>query len=152
MPLPRSVARFNRLVTNRILGPLARHLPHFGVVVHRGRKTGRPYRTPVNVFSRPGGYVIALTYGRDSDWVRNVLAAGGCVLETHGRSLRLTQPHLVHDEQHRAVPAPLRFVGALGHVDAFLELALAADKADKADKMQRPPRRATPSPSTRIAA
>ena len=129
MPLPRSVARFNRVVTNRVLGPLARHLPHFGVVVHRGRQTGRLYRTPVNVFRRPGGYVIALTYGRDSDWVRNVLADGGCVLETRGRALRLTRPRLVHDEQHRAVPAPLRFVGTLGHVDDFLELTLAADAA-----------------------
>ena len=131
MPLPRSVARFNRLVTNRILGPLARYLPHFGVVVHRGRKTGRRYRTPVNVFPRPGGYVIALTYGRRSEWVRNVLAAGGCVLESRGRSLRLTRPRLVHDERRRAVPAPLRVIGALGHVDDFLELTLADTTEDK---------------------
>jgi len=132
MPLPRSVARFNRRVTNRLLGPLARHLPHFGVVVHRGRKTGRLYRTPVNVFRRPGGYVIALTYGRDSDWVRNVLTDGGCVLETRGRSLRLTRPRLVHDEQRRAVPAPLRLVGVLGRVSDFLDLTLSDEAVDQA--------------------
>jgi deazaflavin-dependent oxidoreductase (nitroreductase family) len=128
----------NRLVTNRILAPLARHLPYFGVVVHRGRRTGRRYRTPVNVFSRPGGYVIALTYGRESDWVRNVLAAGGCALETRGRSLRLTRPRLDHDERRRAMPAALRFVGALGHVDDFLDLTLADAAADE----QHPPRAA----------
>src|SRR5438874_6964290 len=131
MPLPHSIARFNRCVTNRLLGPLAPHLPHFGVVVHCGRKSGRLYRTPVNVFSRPGGYVIALTYGRDSDWVRNILAAGGCVLETRGRPLRLTRPRLVHDEQRRAVPAPLRLVGSLGHVSDFLELTLADEAGDQ---------------------
>ena len=76
MPLPRAVARFNRHVTNRILGPFAYVLPLFGVVVHRGRRSRRLYRTPVNVFRRPGGVVIALTYGPESDWVRNVLAAG----------------------------------------------------------------------------
>jgi deazaflavin-dependent oxidoreductase (nitroreductase family) len=128
MPLPRSIARFNRRVTNRVLGPLARYLPSFGVVVHTGRKTHRVYRTPVNVFPRPGGYVVALTYGPQSDWVRNVLASGGCALETHGRTLRLTRPRLFHDESRRAVPAPLRPIGGLGHISDFLDLTL--DEAD----------------------
>ena len=125
MPLPRSIARFNRHVTNRLLSPLARYLPGFGVVVHRGRKSGRLYRTPVNVFGRPGGVVVALTYGPDSDWVRNVVAAGGCRLQTRGRTLRLSRPRLIHDETRRLVPAPLRPVGGLGHVSDFLELSLA---------------------------
>jgi deazaflavin-dependent oxidoreductase (nitroreductase family) len=90
MPLSRSVARFNRRGPNRILGPVAPYLPGFGVVRHTGRNTGRSYRTPVNVFRRPGGYVIALTYGPGADWVRNVLTSGGCELETRGRTLRLT--------------------------------------------------------------
>jgi deazaflavin-dependent oxidoreductase (nitroreductase family) len=124
MPLPRAIARFNRVVTNRILGPLAPLLPGFGVVIHEGRKTHRLRRTPVNVFRRPGGYVIALTYGPDSDWVRNVLASGGCELETRRRRLQLTQPRLVHDEQRRAVPPPIRLVGGLGNVSDFLDLTL----------------------------
>jgi deazaflavin-dependent oxidoreductase (nitroreductase family) len=126
MPLPRAVARFNRRVTNRVLGPLAPYLPGFGVVVHRGRKTGRRYRTPVNVFPKTGGYVVALTYGPESDWVRNVLAEGGCTIETRGRAVHLTAPRLVHDEQRHAVPAPLRLVGGLGNVSDFLVLDRAA--------------------------
>jgi deazaflavin-dependent oxidoreductase (nitroreductase family) len=122
MPLPRRIARLNRRFTNRLIGPIARYLPHVGVIVHRGRKTGRLYRTPVNVFSRQGGYVIALTYGR-GDWVRNVVAAGGCLLETGGRAVRLTDPRLIHDEERRAVPAVLRVVGRLGNVSDFLELS-----------------------------
>ena len=124
MPLPRAVARFNRHVTNRLLGHLTRCVPSFGMIVHRGRTSGRLYRTPVNVFRRPGGFVVALTYGPGSDWVRNVLAAGGCRLEMHGRTFRLTRPRLVHDEQRRRLPAPLRLVGRLGHVADFLELDL----------------------------
>ena len=122
MPLPRPIARFNRRVTNRLLGPPARYLPGFGVLVHVGRKSHRVYRTPINVFRRPGGYVIALTYGPDSDWVHNVLANGGAHLETRGRTVRLTRPRLVHDETRRAVPPILRLVGALGHVADFLYL------------------------------
>jgi deazaflavin-dependent oxidoreductase (nitroreductase family) len=124
MALPRWLARFNRHVTNRLLGPVARYMPAFGVVVHTGRKTGRRYRTPVNVFRRPGGYVVALTYGPDSDWVRNVLAAGGCTLETRGRTLRLTRPRLYHDEQRGAVPPSLRVIGGLGHIADFLDLTV----------------------------
>ena len=122
MPLPRWLARFNRHVTNQLLGPLAACAPYFGVVVHTGRRTHRQYRTPVNVFPRPGGYVIALTYGPDSDWVRNVLASGGCVLETRGRALRLTRPRLYHDEKRRAVPALVRLIGRLGLVSDFVDL------------------------------
>src|SRR5689334_12557137 len=103
MPLPRTVARLNRRATNRVLRPLAAYLPGFGVVVHRGRKTGRVYRTPVNVFARPGGCVVALTYGPESEWVRNVLAAGGCELRLGGRTLPFSRPRLVHDEERRAV-------------------------------------------------
>jgi deazaflavin-dependent oxidoreductase (nitroreductase family) len=124
MPLPRSIARFNRRVTNRVLGPLAPFLPAFGVIVHHGRHSGRPYRTPVNVFRRQGGFVVALTYGPDTDWVRNVLAAGGCSLETRGRRWRLTRPRLIHDETRRSVPAVLRPIGRLGHVSYFLDLAI----------------------------
>jgi deazaflavin-dependent oxidoreductase (nitroreductase family) len=129
MPPPRSVARFNRRVTNRVLGPLAPHLPHVGGVVHRGRRSGRIYRTPVNVFPRQGGCVVALTYGPESDWVRNVLADGGCVLETGGRSLRMPGPRLLHDEQRQAVPAPLRLIGGLGNVSDFLDLTVAEGPA-----------------------
>jgi len=124
MPLPRSIARFNRRVTNPLLGRLAPFLPAFGVVLHTGRKTQRPYRTPVNVFRRPGGYVIALTYGPDADWVRNVIASGGCTLITRGRTLRLTHPRLVHDERRRAMPAFVRVVLGLNDVSDFLDLAL----------------------------
>jgi deazaflavin-dependent oxidoreductase (nitroreductase family) len=124
MPLSRSVARFNRRVTNRLLGPLAPHLPGFGVIVHTGRKTHRLYRTPVNVFRRPGGYVIALTYGPETDWVRNVLASGGCALETRGRTLQLTRPRLFRDGQRRSMPAPVRVLLGLSDVADFLDLTL----------------------------
>ena len=53
-----------------------------GVVLHIGRKTRRQYHTPVLVFWRGNRLIIALTYGRESQWVRNVLAEDGCELDT----------------------------------------------------------------------
>jgi deazaflavin-dependent oxidoreductase (nitroreductase family) len=91
--LHKRLARFNRRVTNRITGPVAKWLPGFGVITHTGRRSKRRYRTPVNVFAAPGGYVVALTYGADSDWVKNVLASGGCELDRRGRTEHLTAPN-----------------------------------------------------------
>jgi deazaflavin-dependent oxidoreductase (nitroreductase family) len=120
MPLPRSVGRFNRLVTNHVSRPVAGHVPGFGVVVHAGRKSGRQYRTPVNVFRRPGGYAIALTYGPDSQWTRNVLAAGHADIVTRGKTQPVTNPRVVRDPERKAVPAPVRAILGALRVDDFL--------------------------------
>jgi Domain of unknown function (DUF385). len=69
--------RFRRVVNrfvNPITRPVAKRLPSFAVLTHRGRKTGRTYRTPINVFRRGNDYFFFLTYGSDVQWVKNVLA------------------------------------------------------------------------------
>ena len=122
MPLPRALARFNLAVTNRVTGPFAGRLPGFAVLEHVGRSSGRVRTTPVNVFRHGDRYVVALTYGRDSQWVRNVLAAGGCEVRTAGRRVRLVDPQVVNDPRRRLVPAPVRPVLAAIAVDDFLVL------------------------------
>jgi deazaflavin-dependent oxidoreductase (nitroreductase family) len=125
MPAPRWFARFNLYVTNRLLGPLASRMPGMGVVIHVGRKTHRQYRTPVLVFRRDNQLIIALTYGRDSQWVHNVLAQDDCELETEGRTIGLSQPHLFHDERREAMPSFVRFMLRLLNVSDFLEFTIA---------------------------
>jgi deazaflavin-dependent oxidoreductase (nitroreductase family) len=120
MPLPKGLARFNLRVTNRVLGPLAERLPGFGIVIPVGRRSGTVRRTPVNIFHRGDRYVIALTYGANSQWVRNVLAAGELDVETRGRRVHLTAPELVHDETRRLVPAPVRIPLRAADVTDFL--------------------------------
>jgi deazaflavin-dependent oxidoreductase (nitroreductase family) len=122
VPLPKALARFNRVVTNPILRHVAGRLPGFGIVTHVGRRSGRTYRTPVNVFRHDDRYVIALTYGIDSQWVRNVRAAGECDVETRGRSIRLVEPEIAHDPERRLVPAPVRPILRLVHVSDFMVL------------------------------
>ena len=94
-----------------------------------GRRSGRIYETPVNVFRHSDGYVVALTYGAGADWVRNVLTTGVCDLITNGRRMRVIVSHIQHDEQLRPVPAIVRPILGLIHVADFLHLKLAAPGA-----------------------
>jgi deazaflavin-dependent oxidoreductase (nitroreductase family) len=93
----RWVAAFNLHVTNRITGRFADRLPGFGIVTHVGRKSGRTFHTPVNVFRIQDGFLVALTYGREAEWVKNVVSAGGCSLKTLGQQYQLTDPVVEHD-------------------------------------------------------
>jgi deazaflavin-dependent oxidoreductase (nitroreductase family) len=120
MPLPKRLARFNRVVTNRITGPPARRLPGFAIVAHTGRRTGRVHRNPVNLFRAGDRFVIALTYGADAQWVHNVVAAGGCDVETRGETIRLVAPEIVQDP--RLVPAPVRVILRAIRVSDFMVL------------------------------
>src|SRR4029077_4450304 len=76
------LAKINIAFTNRITSLFAGWLPGFGILTHIGRKSGKVYQTPVNVFQKPNGFVIGLHYSTDSEWVKNVLVAGGCELKT----------------------------------------------------------------------
>jgi deazaflavin-dependent oxidoreductase (nitroreductase family) len=98
------------LYVNRLMLPIARRLPGFGVLTHRGRTTGRSYQTPINVFRRGDDYFFFLTYGSDVQWVKNVLAGGSCSVETRGRIVELAEPELVTDPELRPAPPPVRFV------------------------------------------
>jgi len=120
---PRKVAEFNRTATNRITSRFAARLPGFGIVTHVGRKSGRLYRTPVNVFRVPEGCLIALTYGRESEWVKNVVAAGGCEIETQGVVYRRCAPVVVHDPTRRQFPPPVRVALWLVGATDYLRLS-----------------------------
>jgi deazaflavin-dependent oxidoreductase (nitroreductase family) len=119
----RWVAAFNLAVTNRITSQFAARSPGFGILTHVGRKSGRLYRTPVNVFRAPEGFLIALTYGRDSEWVKNVLAAGGCQLETRRVRYQLSAPTIVHDPTRRRFPLFVRMVLWIIGANDFMQLS-----------------------------
>jgi deazaflavin-dependent oxidoreductase (nitroreductase family) len=128
MPLPKALARFNRVVTNRVARPFAGRLPGFAVVIHVGRRSGRRHRTPVNLFRAGDRYVIALTYGADAQWVSNVQAAGGCELETRGARLRVVDPEIVRDPRAALVPAPVRPILRLVRGPEFMLLRRAPER------------------------
>lgn len=103
MALPRALARFNRRVTNPVQRLWAGVLPGYGIVEHIGRTSGRAYRTPLNVFPAPGGFAIPIAYGAQSDWVRNLVAAGGGELLHRRRRYALGNPRIVSGTAGRAL-------------------------------------------------
>jgi deazaflavin-dependent oxidoreductase (nitroreductase family) len=124
MVLSRRIARWNNVGLNRLTRRFAGRVPLFALVEHVGRRSGTSYRTPVNVFRAGDEFVVALTYGPNAEWVKNVRAAGGCRLRTRGRWYDLTDPRLVHDRSRQHVPSPFRQVLARAHVHEFLYLRL----------------------------
>ena len=95
------------------------------VVIHRGRTAGLLYRTPVTAFPYRDGFLIALTDGRDVDWVKNVIAEGGCRLIHRGRAVDLTGRGVLSLRQEdQAIPCWVRGILRLLRVDKVLHLRL----------------------------
>jgi deazaflavin-dependent oxidoreductase (nitroreductase family) len=127
--MARTRMTFLRPFTTRLFNPLSRRfagwLPWFGILSYAGRKSGRRYRTPMNVFRRGDHYVFALTYGSEVQWVKNVLAAGEVGLRTRGRDVHLVEPELFVDPTRHLMPWIVRIVLGLTDTNEFLRMRIA---------------------------
>jgi deazaflavin-dependent oxidoreductase (nitroreductase family) len=109
---PVGPSRFVRIVMGpmtKVLNPMIRRLAgrrHFwmaGKLRHVGRRSGRPYVTPVGARVSGDMIVIPLTFGNQSDWSKNVRAAGSCAIRVNGREYTATQPQLLGIQEARQV-------------------------------------------------
>jgi deazaflavin-dependent oxidoreductase (nitroreductase family) len=111
MHFPHFMRRVNRVFTNHVFGTFAWLVPPFAIIHHVGRRSGRHYRTPVVAFRSGVGFVIPMTYGRDVDWARNMVRAGGAEIERGGRLVPVRNPRIVGFEEAAArLPAAARGV------------------------------------------
>jgi deazaflavin-dependent oxidoreductase (nitroreductase family) len=67
----------------------------FADLEHVGRRSGLVRHTPVRAFRGEDRVVIGLNFGRESDWLRNIQAAGRCRMRLGGERLELGAPRLV---------------------------------------------------------
>jgi deazaflavin-dependent oxidoreductase (nitroreductase family) len=95
MALPRWLAQFNKVATNRIAAAVPRRLSPFLILHHVGRNTGTAYAVPVAAFRTGDGIVIPPTYGPQADWVRNVLASGEFTADWRGSTRTYVRARLV---------------------------------------------------------
>ena len=110
--LPDRIRIFNKYVTNRLLRWFTRfsHGP-FAIIHHVGRRSGKPYETVIWVWQMKEGFVIALTYGPEVDWYRNMQAASGGTVFWHRRLYVVGKPELIDTETAlQAFPALFRLL------------------------------------------
>lgn len=112
LKLSRRLARFNRVVSNPIQRQWGWLLPPWVIICHRGRRSGRLYRTPVHGYKRGRTLGVVVLYGEGSDWVQNVLAGGGQVVRA-GRTYELVSPRLVDPAHADGVSVVARRLGRL---------------------------------------
>lgn len=114
MPITKRITSFNK----RFLNPLTIRLAGRGSIVdleHVGRTSGRTFHTPLMAFRSGETVIIALTYGPEVQWLKNVTAAGGCRMRIGGEWLSLGAPrHLDPQAGLPQTPNPQRFL--LRHV------------------------------------
>lgn len=122
------IRKFNKFVANPLLIHLGgNRFGHFAVLNHVGRKSGRLYRTPLIAEPFGNGFVIALTYGVQTDWCQNVLAKGGCLLRWKNWEIDLVRPEFIDRQLAVTVFPPwYRPVLWLLRTTTFMHLKLAA--------------------------
>jgi deazaflavin-dependent oxidoreductase (nitroreductase family) len=94
MKFPPVVERLQIKYFNPLIRPLARYLPTFAIIKHRGRTSGKEYETVVNAFRKGNVLAIGLAHGK-TNWVKNVLAAGEADVHLFRRDVHITNPRIV---------------------------------------------------------
>jgi deazaflavin-dependent oxidoreductase (nitroreductase family) len=78
------------------------------VLVHRGRKSGKVYKTPVEILTEDperGEIVVSPMFGRSSDWYRNVVAGGLEEIHVRGEARQVEWQELGEAERRAAMDA-----------------------------------------------
>ena len=116
----------NKHVLNKLLIHISgKDLGMFAILTHTGRKSGKLYHIPIIVVPVPDGFVIALTYGRKTDWYENVKANGSCSLQWKRQAYALTNPELIDNKLGlQAFPVLFRGVLRLMGVQYYLHLSM----------------------------
>lgn len=88
--MPRWFAQVNK----RIFNPREIKRGERAVLTHVGRSSGKTYQTPLAAYPVDGGYMFAIIYGAESDWVQNVFTSGTAQLRIDDRDVVLVAPQL----------------------------------------------------------
>ncbi len=117
MPIPYSITKFNKHITNRFFLLFAGWIPPLAIVEHRGRTSGRQYNTPILAFPTANGYVFTLTYGKNVDWVKNLQASGYGILKYGGGTDQIHTFHFVtYEDVKKIYPGIVRLFLETIHV------------------------------------
>ena len=118
-----AAARYFNKVAIRLAGH--RFLPLWAVLRHRGRKSGRQYAIPIAVIPSGTTFIIALPWGQETDWLRNVRAAHGCTIRWNGADYECTDPTFVGKDVAVAAARGVtrRALGRIEFPHGFIQLS-----------------------------
>jgi deazaflavin-dependent oxidoreductase (nitroreductase family) len=102
--MPTWLPAFNLKVTNRIQGVYAPYVPPLAVVVHVGRKSGKVFTIPVAASLYDGKVAIPLPYSANTQWVKNLQAAGGGEMIRRGKRFSFTNPRILTEAAGETLP------------------------------------------------
>jgi hypothetical protein len=96
-PVVQVIIRPMTRVLNPVMAKFAgkRYFPLAAQVHHVGRRSGRQYVATVGARLVGAGVLVPLTFGNQSDWARNVRAAGGGWLRLQGEDYEVTLPSFI---------------------------------------------------------
>lgn len=95
-PRMAAVRKFNKRILNPVMRLAAGRRHWYAAALHHvGRRSGRPYTTPVVAEPVDSGFLIPLPYGTDVDWLRNLRAAGRATIDVRGRGYTLYDPRVI---------------------------------------------------------
>lgn len=96
MPMPGWWRQLNK----RFFNPRTLKTDHkWTMLSHVGRSSGTAYSTPIEAIPVPGGFVIYLMYGRNTDWAKNVLASHSGSLEKDGKRYDIQRARIVNYDE-----------------------------------------------------
>jgi deazaflavin-dependent oxidoreductase (nitroreductase family) len=119
-----AVRTFNKYIFNHLILMFAEsRVGPFSVITHQGRHSGRKYRTPVLASYVGGMVIIPLSYGEHVDWLRNVLAQGGCEIVRRNKRMRLIDPLVLNTQAaYTILPEQRRKLFSRFKVEKFVRL------------------------------
>lgn len=107
--MPSWLPGLNKRVFNPVVRLWAPWIPPQAVIVHRGRRSGTEYRTPVLAWRSGSTLFVVLFYGERVQWVRNVVAAGGGEVIRRGKRERFANARIVRDGSAALPPGARSF-------------------------------------------
>lgn len=104
--LPNIVRYFSKVFKNRMIADIESGKSEMSIISHSGRKSGRAYRTPVEAIFLDKEVLVGLVYGRKTDWLKNVLAQGGCSIFYKLQTYTATNPVILSVDTARELLPP----------------------------------------------
>lgn len=90
---------FNKFVFNHLTLRFAgSKIGPFSKLIHKGRKSGKTFHTPVVATYNGEIVIIPLSYGDQVDWLKNILVAGGCDIIFRKKRMTVTHPEVISGE------------------------------------------------------